>query len=84
MNIQDTINATFELFGGIAIWFNIFQILEDKHVAGVSWVAVAFFMFWGIWNIYYYKHLNQIRSWLAGCFITFSNFVWFCLILYYL
>jgi len=79
----DHINALFEVFGGIFILNHCRQLYKDKHVAGVSILSVAFFVTWGLFNIFYYPHLNQTFSYYAAIFMTACNFLWVIMLTYY-
>jgi hypothetical protein len=83
MSLSDFINACFEFFGSVTIWLNVRQILKDKCYNGLTLLAVLFFAAWGYWNLYYYPHLNQWLSFIAGISVTIANTTWFCLMLYY-
>lgn len=79
----DIINSLFEFFGAIAVLFSIVSVLQTQQVAGVSWITVLFFSVWGAWNIYYYRHLKQWFSWVAGIGVTLANTTWVILLIYY-
>ena len=83
MTPQDLINGAFELFGGFLLFLHCRQIIKDKEVKGVSWIAVAFFASWGYWNLYYYPHLHQTISFIGGIVVVIANTTWLILILYY-
>lgn len=76
MQINDTINALFELGGSIVTWMNFFKLLKDKGVKGVYWATWVFFSSWGIWNIYYYPTLGQYLSFYAGILLASGNIAW--------
>lgn len=76
MSIPDIINGTFELAGGLFIWMNVVQVWKDKIVRGVHWLPTAFFTTWGVWNLYYYPHLNQWVSFAGGICIVLGNLAW--------
>lgn len=84
MKWQDAVNASFELLGGCVIWLSIVAVIQAMEVKGIDWRHIAFFSLWGIWNMYYYRHLNQFASFLAGLWITISNTIWVGLIIYYM
>lgn len=79
----DMINALFEFSGGLFILNHCRAVLKHKTVAGVSVISVIFFTLWGIWNLVYYPHLNQMLSFYAGIFITVANTLWIALMVYY-
>jgi hypothetical protein len=62
MTYPDLINGLFEGCGALFISRSIYLLHRQKKVRGVSLIHVAFFMFWGWWNLYYYPHLNQWLS----------------------
>lgn len=84
MQIADLINAVFELGGAPIILLSICKILKDKKVKGISKYHVGFFSAWGLWNLFYYPHLEQWASFVGGLFIVLANSVWLGLMLYYL
>jgi uncharacterized membrane protein YfcA len=81
---QDLVNGTFEFGAAIAILLHCKNLLRDKRVMGVSVLATAFFTSWGVWNLYYYKHLGQIWSCMAGVLVVSTNVLWLGMMLYYL
>jgi hypothetical protein len=76
MNHNDFINGLFECGGGLASWFNVYAIIRDKQIRGVSLAACAYFWSWGLWNLYYYPSLNQMWSFYGGMVVCAANFVW--------
>jgi len=83
MNIPDLINGGFETFSGFFVLLHCRKVLKDKSVKGVSILATSFFTLWGLWNLYYYPHLNQWASFYGGFFIVSANLLWIWLMLYY-
>ena len=81
--MNDIINGSFELLGGLAICQSIFRVIKDKSVKGVSVPHVAFFSFWGLWNLYYYPSLGQMVSFWGGIGVTTANTIWVGLLFYY-
>lgn len=80
---QDITNALFELFAGIMIFNHCRVLMADKHVAGVSTLSTVFFLLVGIWNLYYYPHLEQWYSLIAGTTVVTSNGLYIYLLLKY-
>ncbi len=76
MNIPDAINSGFELFGGGMVFANCRRLRIDRQVEGVSVVGTMLFASWGVWNLFYYWHLEQWASWCGGVLIVLGNFVW--------
>ena len=79
----DHVNGIFELGGGLLTWLSVRRLVIDKEVKGVSWWPIWFFTVWGIWNLYYYPHLDQWWSFVGGIFIVVANTVWLVLLVYY-
>jgi hypothetical protein len=82
-NIPDLVNGAFELFGGIFILNHCRTLRKDKEVKGVSIISIVFFSGWGIWNLYYYPHLDQWLSFAGGLLISAANLLWIGMLLYY-
>lgn len=72
--LPDLVNGSFELLGGLFILNHCRAVERDKAVKGVSIISVAFFTMWGVWNLWYYPHLNQWLSFAGGVVITIANF----------
>ena len=81
---QDGINGLFELLGGIFVLLNCIKLYSDKKVKGVSFIAMAYFVLWGYWNIYYYPHLEQWISFAGGLTIVAMNTLWIVMGFYYI
>ena len=81
--VPDLINCGFELLGGVSGIVNIRQLIKDKEIKGVAWHVTLFFLAWGLWNLYFYSHLDQWLSFIAGIGLTITNLVWLVLLLYY-
>ena len=79
----DMVNALFEV-GGALFTLNHCRVLHiDKRVGGVSVISIIFFTLWGLWNIFWYPHLNQWWSFWGGLLILGSNLLWIAMLLYY-
>jgi len=66
MDNFDLINGSFELLGSFVLLTNVVKLHKDKHIAGVHWSPTLFFALWGIWNAFYYPHLEQWISFSGG------------------
>lgn len=84
MSLPDLINGGFEVFGFVAMANNIRGLLKDKMVRGFRLTSMLFFTSWGIWNVYYYPHLQQWASFVGGLLMCLSNIVYVSLTIYYL
>jgi len=77
---QDRINATLEVLGVFFALYNCVILMQDGGtVQGVSIASTAFFTSWGVWNLYYYRHLNQSASALASGGLVIANGTWLLL-----
>jgi hypothetical protein len=83
MSYPDLFNGMLEAGGGFFIWLSIIKLGREKVVRGVSWMHVAFFSTWGIWNLFYYPHLGQWLSFFGGALLVIFNVIWLCQIMYY-
>ena len=85
MQYPDLINAVFEFCGGFVIFFlHCRKLYKDKKVRGVSVPAIIFFNCWGLWNLFYYPHLEQWASLFGTIFIVASNTIWIIMMIYYI
>lgn len=80
----DFINGVFEALGGAMIFNHCRVLYRDKKVRGVSFVSCAFFFAWGVWNLYYYPHLDQWWSFAGGLAIVSGNCLWVSLMALYI
>lgn len=79
----DQINGLFEFVGSIFILNHCRVLYTEKKVAGISVLSVVFFTTWGVWNMFYYPHLDQWWSFWGGLAICLSNFYYVALLVYY-
>lgn len=79
----DAVNGAFEALAGLSGINNCRTLYRDKKVRGVSKASTAFFVSWGIWNLFYYPHLGQWISFVGGLFITVTNSVWLGMMIWY-
>lgn len=75
----DLINALFEFGGALAISLSVVRAIRERLIAGVSFAHVTFFTAWGLWNLFYYPHLDQLWSFAAGVLLTIVNAVYLVL-----
>jgi len=80
----DFVNFCFEMGGAIIIWRNIFRVLQDRDVKGISWMAVGFWSAWGFWNLFFYPHLGQWLSFVGAIVLVLGNTIHVCLMVKYL
>ena len=83
MSSADTINASFELLGGLLTWSNVARLYKDRMVMGFDWRVAIFWTGWGLWNLFYYPHLEQWFSFAAGVVIVAANATWVAMVVYY-
>ena len=83
LSTPDLVNGCFELFGIFFILPSVLKLHKEKIVRGVSWVHVGFFVIWGLWNLYYYPHLDQWFSFIGGIGVVLATSVWFMQLVYY-
>lgn len=83
MSAPDLINGGFELIAAFAQAVNVRQLLRDRQVRGVDWRVTAFFTSWGLWNLFYYPHLDQWLSFVGGLALVLVNAVWVAMALRY-
>lgn len=77
------LNGLFEFSSALLILTNVRQLIKDKRVAGINLWTTTLFDLWGVWNLYYYGHLNQFFSLPASAFLTAGNTWWTALAFYY-
>lgn len=83
MQLPDLINGTFEMLAAAAVLNNCWTVWLHKQVRGVSIASTAFFLIWGLWNCFYYPHLDQFFSFAGGIAITIANVIYVALLVRY-
>jgi hypothetical protein len=81
--MPDLINGLFELVGGLFVFDHCRALYRDKKVMGVSVIATGAFFAWGVWNLFYYPHLDQWLSFAGGIVIVSGNCLWLAMLLHY-
>lgn len=76
MQLPDLINGSFQIGACLVSILNVREVWRRRAVAGVHWIATGFFFSWGLWNIFYYSHLNQMLSLYAGITVCVINAVY--------
>lgn len=79
----DLINGIFEAVAGLMVWINVRVLIRDKTIKGVSLIPTAVFFLWGIWNLFYYPHLDQMFSFFGGILVVSGNLAWVALAMSY-
>ncbi len=79
----DLINSLFEGLAGVMLWNNVRVLAKHKEIRGISVLTVILFSLWGYWNLFYYPHLDQWLSFVAGILVVTANSAWIVLALKY-
>ncbi len=79
----DVINGLFQLIGSLATWLNVVYLYKHKQANGVHVSTFIFFATWGVWNLYYYSHLDQVFSYWTGFSQILANLAWIVLYIRY-
>lgn len=79
LNKPDICNALFEFCGALFQLMNVKALIKDRQIQGVSVMPSIFFFGWGLYNLYYYRHLGQWYSLLGSMSLTFVNLIWLVL-----
>lgn len=74
--MPDIINALFETLGACFTFLSVLKLYKDKCIRGVHYLPIVFFTSWGLWNLFYYSHLEQTYSWYAGILLVSVNTIW--------
>ena len=79
----DLINGLIEAGGAMLLCKSIWLAYKQKKVHGVSVLSVAFFMFWGYWNLAFYPSVNCWYSFTGGILMVIANTIWVGQLIYY-
>lgn len=80
MNAPDLINGSFEAVAALMTLNHCRVLLRDRAVAGVSIASMAFFTLWGVWNLWFYPHLDQTWSFAGGVLLVVANAIYVALL----
>lgn len=69
--------------GGIFVLASVIKLRRTGLAHGVSWLTVGFFSVWGLWNLYYYPHLEQWASLVGGVMVTLANITWVIMLVHF-
>jgi uncharacterized protein with PQ loop repeat len=79
----DVINSSFKYTSGFFIIPTIWNLYQSKNAEGISFVHIFFFTPWGVWNLYYFRKMNQPLSMIANIFLVIMNLIWLILVINY-
>jgi hypothetical protein len=80
---MDIVNAILEAAGLLFILPSVLRARRLREVVGVHWTMPAFFWTWGVWNLFYYPHLDQGWSAAATIGVLAGNTAWLYCVLRY-
>ena len=80
---MDILNGIFVFCGSVLVWINVFKLVKDKEVKGISVTVQTFFAIWGIWNIFYFYHLSLPYSMIANFILGLGNATWCAIVFYF-
>lgn len=83
MNIPDLFNGGFEMGLAVFLGRGVEMLRVQKEVKGFYWPTVAWTTVWGIWNLFYYPHLDQWISFTGGLAVVSVNLIWLGHVWYY-
>jgi uncharacterized membrane protein YfcA len=83
ISLMDAANAFFEGGGSLFVLNHVRVLLKQRQVRGVSLLSIGFFTLWGVFNIFYYRHLGQSFSWYAGIAVLIANLIYVSLAIYF-
>jgi len=82
MATPDLVNGAFEALGSLFILNHCRVLWKSKQAHGVSILSTIFFAAWGVWNLFFYPHLDQWFSFIGGLAIMAANMVWISMLIY--
>ena len=82
-NHADLINGALEAVGAFFVMMDVMRLRRDKVVHGVYWPGRAFFMLWGVWNLYFYPYYEAYASFVGGVMLVLANLIWVALAIKY-
>lgn len=72
----DLINAFFEFSGFLLVLPSLLKAYNLKMIRGVHIATPLFFLCWGVFNLFFYTHLDQWYSTLAAGLMIIGNLIW--------
>lgn len=79
----DQLNALNELGAAFFSAVNVRALYRAKKVAGVHWLAWAFYCYWGVANLWVYPSNHMVWSFYGGIPVVIANLTWLWLVFWY-
>lgn len=57
--MYDQINSGFIFIAGIFYVLNLFKLIKDKDVKGISKLSICFFSVWNIWTLFFFLMVSE-------------------------
>jgi hypothetical protein len=83
MTVPDLVNGIFEFGIAIPLSKGVMILRTDKVIKGFYWPTICWTTVWGLWNLYYYPHLDQWMSLTGGLVVVGVNLTWLGHVFYY-
>tara|TARA_R110002096_G_scaffold108308_3_gene237001 strand:- start:2035 stop:2298 length:264 start_codon:yes stop_codon:yes gene_type:complete len=69
--MYDQINGGFIFVAALFYVLNLFKLMKDKDVKGISKVSIIFFSFWNIWTLFFFLMVTEFW-WTIGAYVLVS------------
>ena len=82
--MYDQINSGFIFVAALFYVLNLFKLMKDKDVKGISKVSIMFFSFWNIWTLFFFLMVTKFW-WTIGAYgiVAALNVVYIILMIKY-
>lgn len=78
-NIYDKVNGGFVCVAALFYALNLFKLIKDKEIKGISKVSIAFFSIWNIWTLFFFiavsKYWWTISAYVAVAILNIAYIV---------
>lgn len=83
MDWVDFVNSGFEFATAVFMYLHCRTLYRDKKTKGVNINSIMFFFTLSMWNLYFYRDVEQSLSWYAAILVFITNFFYTGMAVYY-
>jgi|TARA_R110000824_G_scaffold66566_1_gene172669 FtsH-binding integral membrane protein len=84
LSSYDQINSAFVLTAAFFYVLNLFKLIKDKEVKGISKISIGFFSLWNVWTLFFFIKISEYW-WTIGAYVLVAilNVIYITLMIKY-
>jgi len=68
-HLYDQINSGFVLIAALFYLLNLFKLIKDKEIKGISKISIGFFSLWNVWTLFFFIKISEYW-WTIGAYVV--------------